>query len=124
MISYERQRDPSRDHRLFGRLEYPRDPQVEAVIVLAIDDMRIDSVPKYGAFMRPLIDRLKKSRGRAPVSIMTCTADPTEPQFQTWIGEGLNLDVHTTRHPCACPAGLAWLAEPRAPDPSPSLSNP
>lgn len=75
-------------------------PGVEAVVVLAIDDMRLDSVPKYEAFMRPLIDRLKKDRGRAPISVMTCTADPTEPLFQTWIKEGLNLDVHTVAHPC------------------------
>lgn len=76
------------------------EPGVEAVIVLAIDDMRIESVPKYEAFMRPIIDRLKRSQERAPISIMTCTADPTEPQLQAWIKEGLNLDVHTTKHPC------------------------
>ncbi len=75
-------------------------PGVDAAVILAVDDMRINTVPKYETFLRPLIDRLKKSRGRAPISIMTCTVDPTDPQLQTWLKEGLNFDVHTTKHPC------------------------
>lgn len=73
---------------------------VDAVVVLAIDDLRIESVPKYEAFMRPFLDHLKRSQGRAPVSILTNTVDPGESQLKAWLAEGLNLDVHTSRHPC------------------------
>jgi len=52
------------------------EPGVEAVVVLAIDDMRgapqNPGTAKYEAFLRPILDRLKKIDGRAPLSIMTC----------------------------------------------------
>ena len=48
---------------------------VEAVVILAIDDMREPA--KYEAFLRPILDRLKQIDGRAPVSIMTNTVEPT-----------------------------------------------
>jgi hypothetical protein len=44
---------------------------VEAVVVIAIDDMREPA--KYEAFLRPILERLKRIDGRAPVSIMTNT---------------------------------------------------
>jgi putative membrane-bound dehydrogenase-like protein len=80
--------------------DWTGDKDTHAVVVLAIDDMRLEGVAKYETFMRPIIDRLKRTQGRAPISIMTCTADPMEPQLQAWIKEGLNLDLHTTKHPC------------------------
>jgi hypothetical protein len=40
--------------------------------ILAIDDMREPA--KYEAFLRPILERLKKIDGRAPVSIMTNTS--------------------------------------------------
>ena len=45
------------------------EPDVDAVVVLAIDDMR--DPKKYETFLRPILNRLKKIDGRAPVSIMT-----------------------------------------------------
>ena len=47
---------------------------VEAVVILAIDDMR--DPQKYEKFLRPILQRLKKIDGRAPVSIMTNQVDP------------------------------------------------
>jgi len=71
---------------------------VDAVVVLAIDDMR-DSA-KYEAFLRAILDRLKRIDGRAPVSIMTNVVKPDDPQLGTWLKEGLSLEVHTLAHPC------------------------
>jgi putative membrane-bound dehydrogenase-like protein len=74
------------------------EPGVEAVVILAIDDMR-DS-KRYETFLRPVLDRLKQIDGRAPLSIMTCVAQPEDPQLQKWLKEGLSIEVHTLAHPC------------------------
>ena len=74
------------------------EPGVEAVVVLAIDDMRDPA--KYEAYLRPILERLKAIDGRAALSIMTNQVDPKSPQLQAWIKEGLNIDVHTLTHPC------------------------
>ncbi|HEX8916693.1 MAG TPA: PVC-type heme-binding CxxCH protein [Humisphaera sp.] len=71
---------------------------VDAVVVLAIDDMR-DSA-KYEKFCRPILDRLKQIDGRAALSIMTCKVDPKDPQLQAWLKEGVSLEAHTAAHPC------------------------
>jgi putative membrane-bound dehydrogenase-like protein len=71
---------------------------VDAVLVLAIDDMR--EPPKYESYLRPILDRLKAVDGRAPLSIMTCNVNPQDPQLQKWLQEGLSLEVHTVDHPC------------------------
>ena len=90
-------------HHDFPKLTTPQwvgDEGVEAVVVLAIDDMRGHA--KWEEYLRPIIDRLKKIDGRAPVSIMTCNIDPAEPHLQTWLKEGLSIEVHTIDHPCPC----------------------
>ncbi len=71
---------------------------VDAVVVLAIDDMR--DPPKYEAYLRPILQRLKQIDGRAPVSIMTCKVRPDDPQLQSWLAEGLSIEIHTVDHPC------------------------
>jgi putative membrane-bound dehydrogenase-like protein len=84
------------------RLTTPRwvgEEGVEAVVVLAIDDMS-DNPEKYETFLRPILDRLKQIDGRAPVSIMANRIDPTHPQMQVWLKEGLSIEVHTLDHPC------------------------
>ena len=58
------------------------------------------NVKRYEAFLRPILRRLQKIDGRAPVSIMTNSVDPKDPQLQTWLKEGLSLETHTTDHPC------------------------
>jgi putative membrane-bound dehydrogenase-like protein len=71
---------------------------VEAVVILAIDDMR--GHEKWEAFLRPILRRLQQIDGRAPVSIMTNQIDPQDPHLQQWRKEGLSLETHTIDHPC------------------------
>jgi putative membrane-bound dehydrogenase-like protein len=101
-LTYLDGNDPYYVGRDFPKLTTPQwvgEEGVEAVVVLAVDDMT-DNIPKYEAFLRPILDRLKRIDGRAPVSIMTCRVDPKDPRLQGWIKEGVNLDVHTLTHPC------------------------
>ena len=87
----------------FPKLSTPQwvgEEGVDAVVVLSIDDMRDPRA--YEAFLRPILDRLKRIDGRAPVSIMTCSVSADDPQLQSWIGEGLSIEVHTIDHPCPC----------------------
>lgn len=74
------------------------DKETEAVVILAIDDMK--EPKKYETYLRPILDRLKKIDGRAPVSIMTCAVKPDDPQLQSWLKEGLSIECHTFDHPC------------------------
>jgi hypothetical protein len=73
---------------------------VDAVLVLAIDDMT--DPRRYEEFLRPILTRLKRIDGRAPVSIMTQSVDPRAPQLQQWLREGLSIEAHTIDHPCPC----------------------
>ena len=75
-------------------------PGVEAVVTLGIDDMR--EVDRYEAFLRPILERLKKIDGRAPVSIVTNSIDPQHEQLQKWLAEGVTIETHTADHPCPC----------------------
>ncbi|TXT51231.1 MAG: Membrane-bound dehydrogenase domain protein, partial [Limisphaerales bacterium] len=100
-LAYLDEDNPFYPHRDFPKLITPQwvgEPGVEAVVILAIDDMR-DS-KKYEAFLRPILDRLKRMDGRAPVSIFANVVEPSDPQLQTWLKEGLSLEVHTLTHPC------------------------
>ncbi len=74
------------------------EPGVEAVVVLAIDDMRDPA--KYEKALRPILNRLKQIDGRAAVSIMTNDVRPDDPQLQSWLGEGVSIECHTADHPC------------------------
>jgi putative membrane-bound dehydrogenase-like protein len=92
------------------------EPGVDAVVILAIDDMRnTPNTPegkpgteKYEKFLRPILDRLKKiepahgGTGRAPLSIMTNTIAPNDPQLAAWLAEGVTIESHTLTHPCPC----------------------
>jgi hypothetical protein len=63
--------DPFCVHRHFPRLTTPQwvgEEGVEAVVTLAIDDMR--DAQRYENYLRPILERLKQIDGRAPVSIM------------------------------------------------------
>jgi putative membrane-bound dehydrogenase-like protein len=98
--------NPYYPHQKFPRLTTPQwigEPGIEAVITLGIDDMRDPAV--YEAFLRPILERLKKIDGRAPVSIMTCSIDPKNEQLQTWLAEGVSIECHTIDHPCPCLQG-------------------
>ncbi|MBL8813084.1 MAG: neutral/alkaline non-lysosomal ceramidase N-terminal domain-containing protein [Planctomycetaceae bacterium] len=99
--AYLDESNPWYPHKDFPKLITPQwvgEEGVEAVIVLAIDDMRDPA--KYEAYLRPILNRLKQIDGRAPVSIMTCDVKPDDPQLQSWLGEGLSIECHTIDHPC------------------------
>ena len=100
-LQYLSENNPWYPHTGFPKLTTPQwvgEEGVDAVVVLAIDDMR--DTAKYEAYLRPILQRLKMIDGRAPVSIMTCNVKPDDPQVQTWLDEGLSIEVHTVDHPC------------------------
>lgn len=94
--------NPYYPHTKFPKLTTPMwvgETGVEAVVVLAIDDMGEDTA-KYEAYLRPILDRLKRLDGRAALSIMTNRADPANPRLQAWLKEGVSIECHTRTHPC------------------------
>ncbi|HEY0456555.1 MAG TPA: PVC-type heme-binding CxxCH protein, partial [Verrucomicrobiae bacterium] len=100
-LTYLHESGPFKVHRGFPKLTTPQwigEPGVEAVVVLAIDDLREPT--KYEKVLRPLLTRLKQIDGRAPVSIMCNTNDVQHPLFTGWLREGLSLEVHSMTHPC------------------------
>lgn len=100
-LAYLDDLDPYYPHAKFPKLITPQwagERDVEAVVILAIDDMK--DPKKYETFLRPILNRLKKIDGRAPVSIMTCSVVPNDAQLQAWLKEGLSFEVHTVDHPC------------------------
>lgn len=100
-LTYLDRVDPYYVGRDFPKLTTPMwvgEKGVEAVVVLAIDDMR--ETAKYEKYLRPILQRLKEIDGRAPVSIMTCNVKPDDPQLAQWLDEGLSIECHTIDHPC------------------------
>ncbi len=100
-LAYLDEVNPYYPSRTFPKLITPQwvgEPGVEAVVILGIDDMR--EPKRYEAFLRPILRRLQKIDGRAPVSIMTNQVNPNDPQLQTWLKEGLSIECHTLDHPC------------------------
>ncbi|MEM7474934.1 MAG: PVC-type heme-binding CxxCH protein [Planctomycetota bacterium] len=103
--------DPFYVHRSFPKLVTPQwigEDGVEAVVVLSIDDMRDPA--RYEQFLRPILNRLHEIDGRAPLSILTNSVDPKDKQLQSWLKEGLSLEVHTMDHPCPCLGGGDFAA--------------
>ena len=101
--TYLTDRNPYYVNQEFARLITPQwigEADVDAVVILSIDDMRDPNT--YENYLRPILDRLHEIEGRAPVSIFTNSVNPKDPQLQTWIKEGLSLEVHTIDHPCPC----------------------
>ncbi|HYV26309.1 MAG TPA: FG-GAP-like repeat-containing protein, partial [Candidatus Eisenbacteria bacterium] len=110
-MTYLDESDPFYVHRDFPKLTTPQwigEPGVDAIVILAIDDMR--EIPKWENYLRPILTRLKQIDGRAPVSIMTVNIDPQLPHLQTWLKEGLSLEVHTLTHPCPLLANSNFVA--------------
>src|SRR5712672_3011544 len=90
-LAYLDEADPFHPGVGFPKLTTPQwvgEPGVEAVVILAIDDLR--ETPKYETTLRPILERLKQIDGRAPVSIFCNTNDAANPQFQAWLKEGLS----------------------------------
>ncbi|HTD66982.1 MAG TPA: PVC-type heme-binding CxxCH protein [Candidatus Limnocylindria bacterium] len=100
-LTYLDSDDPFYVGRDFPKLITPQwvgEEGVDAVVILSIDDMR--ETPKYEAMLRPILERLKKIDGRAPVSIMANTIAPANAQIQSWLKEGVSIEAHTIQHPC------------------------
>lgn len=100
-LTYLDEADPFYVNLKFPKLSTPQwvgEPGTEAVIILAIDDLKLPA--PYTNMLGPILERLKKIDGRAPVSIFCNSIDLQEPQFQQWLREGLSLESHTLNHPC------------------------
>jgi len=65
---------------------------VRAVIALTIDDLR--NVRAYEDFLRPILNRLKRIDGRAPVSIFGNRIDPDDSHLQQWLADAQRWSVH------------------------------
>lgn len=89
---------PGKDYPKLITPQWVGEEGVDAVVVLAIDDM--SDPAKHEAYLRPIIDRLKAIDGRAPVSVMTNKVDPNDPRLQRFLKDGLSIEIHTTSHPC------------------------
>src|SRR6266566_1850042 len=80
-LTYLDGNDPFYVGRDFPKLTTPQwigEPDVQAVVILAIDDL--NQPEKWEKSLRPILERLKQIDGRAPVSIMTVATDPQQPQ--------------------------------------------
>lgn len=97
-INFSSQYGPNRNSPRLLTPQWVGEEGVDAVVILAIDDMRDHR--KYELYLRPILDRLKKIDGRAPVSIMSCKIDPQTALLQDWLKEGVSIECHTADHPC------------------------
>ena len=85
-FTYLAEPDPFYVDANFPKLLTPQwigETNIQAVVTLGIDDMRA-SAP-YEKFLRPILERLKKIDGRAPVSIFSVAPTPDDPQLQQWL---------------------------------------
>src|SRR5947209_10794283 len=76
-LAYLDELDPYYPSRTFPKLTTPQwvgEPGVEAVVILAIDDMK--NTKQYETFLRPILRRLKQIDGLAALSFMTFSVDP------------------------------------------------
>ncbi|MBK8000994.1 MAG: VCBS repeat-containing protein [Verrucomicrobia bacterium] len=93
--------DPFHPSHAFPKLTTPQwvgEDGVEVVVTYGIDDM--SGHANYERFLRPMLERLKRIDGRAPVSIFSNSPKPDEPHLQQWLKEGLTFEAHTLSHPC------------------------
>ena len=100
-LTYLDSDDPFYPQLGMARLTTPQwigEEGVEAAVIISIDDLR--ETEKYETYLRPILERLKQIDGRAPASIFCNKLAPENPQFQTWMKEGVSLEVHTLTHPC------------------------
>ncbi len=102
-LAYLERTDPYYPDESFPRLITPQwigEEGVEAVFVLAADDLLMNNAPSFEALLRPVIERLQQLQGRSAVSIMANRVASDDPLVARWLPEGLNLDTHTLTHPC------------------------
>ena len=108
-FAYLDELNPYYPHGSFPKLTTPMwigEEGVDAVILLSIDDMggpsfrpRFDVSPEaFSRFLEPMVERLKKIDGRAPLAIMTCQTPPKNSTLPRFLKDGLSLDCHTFTH--------------------------
>ena len=89
-----------------ARLTTPQwvgDDGVEAVVVLANDDLK--ELGGHAKYFRPIMRRLKEFDADSGVSLMATQIPPDDPQIQAWLKEDVNVEAHTWTHPCPCLQG-------------------
>jgi len=94
--------NPWQSHHGSAKLVTPQwigEDGVEAVVVLAIDDLNGDG-QHFRNYLTPIIERLQKIDGRGPVSITCNRPDPVQPNMQWFLEQGVSLETHTLTHPC------------------------
>jgi hypothetical protein len=100
LVGLNESQDPYYPDRNTPKLTTPQwigSPDIEAAAVLTIDDMA-QNIQQYEAFLRPIIEHLKEKIGSAPVSIFCNSLEPNNSHLQTFLKEGLSLEVHTIDH--------------------------
>jgi len=89
---------PAPDTAKLTTPQWVGEPGVEAVIVLSCDDL--SDPQRHETYLRPILERLAKINGRAPVSLFATKVDPQHPQLQQWLRQGVSIEAHTFSHPC------------------------
>ncbi len=108
-FTYLDELDPYYPHADFPKLTTPMwvgEEGVDAVVLLSVDDMggppfrpRYDVGPEaFERFLAPLIERLRKIDGRAPIAVMTCQTPPESLTVQQLLKLGLSFECHTFTH--------------------------
>lgn len=103
--------DPYGPNHTWAKLTTPQwvgDKDIDVAVFFAIDDMSDHG--GYENYLRPILERLKKIDGRAPVSIMSNRPNPNEPHLQAWLNEGVTIETHTFTHPCPLLSGGDFTA--------------
>ena len=115
-FAYLSEDDPYYPHGDFPKFTTPAwigEPDVEAVVVLSIDDMcrpfpkqRPKGLPTYARqpkvyfdFLKPIADRLIEIDGRAPISVFCLQLDSEDEIVQEMLKLGMSMECHTFTHP-------------------------
>ena len=102
LVHLDEPNNPWQFHRESAKLVTPQwigEPGVQAVLVLAVDDMSGDG-QQFRNYLTPIIERLQEIDGRGPVSITCIRPDPEHANMQWFIEQGVSLETHTLTHPC------------------------
>ncbi len=101
-LTYLHREDPYYPGGQTARLVTPQwvgEEGVKTVIVPAIDDL-LNNPAYQDQLLRPMIERLQRIDGRAPITHFAVRIEPDDPLANQWIREGLSIDTHTWTHPC------------------------
>ena len=102
LVHLDEPNNPWQFHRESAKLITPQwigEEGVEAVLVLAIDDLAGDG-QGFRNYLTPIIERLQEIDGRGPVSITCIRPDPAHANMQWFLKQGVSLETHTLTHPC------------------------